>query len=55
MTDLTTELRRALDGRWAHIRQELRDDTDPERRNAAARITLYLTRSLLDLNLPEES
>jgi len=31
MTDLTTELRRALDGRWAHIRQELRDDPDPER------------------------
>ncbi|MDR6864841.1 acyl-CoA dehydrogenase [Phycicoccus sp. 3266] len=31
MTDLTTELRRVLDGRWAAIRQELRDDPDPER------------------------
>ncbi|HET8766259.1 MAG TPA: acyl-CoA dehydrogenase [Pedococcus sp.] len=31
MTDLTTELRRVLDGRWAAIKQELRDDPDPER------------------------
>jgi acyl-CoA oxidase len=31
MTDLTTELRRVLDGRWAAIRQELRDDPEPER------------------------
>ena len=31
MTELTRQLRHALDGRWAHIRQELRDDPDPDR------------------------
>ena len=31
MTDLAAALQRALDGRWAHIKHELREDTDPER------------------------
>jgi acyl-CoA oxidase len=31
MTDLTTALRRCLDGRWAHIREEARGDLDAER------------------------
>ena len=31
MTDLTTALRRCLDGRWAHIREEARGDLEPER------------------------
>ncbi|KQU69039.1 acyl-CoA oxidase [Phycicoccus sp. Root101] len=29
MTDLATELRRALDGRWAHIKDEARTDLSP--------------------------
>ena len=31
MTDLTTALRRSLDGRWAHVREEARRDLEPER------------------------
>ena len=31
MTDLATQLRRALDGRWAHVRQETREDLGAER------------------------
>ena len=30
MTDLSAALCRALDGRWAHVRQEIREDFDPE-------------------------
>ncbi len=31
MTDLATQLRSALDGRWAQVRQETREDLDAER------------------------
>ena len=35
MTDLATALRRSLDGRWAHIRDETRTEFDAERFAAA--------------------
>ena len=31
MSTLSTDLRRAIDGRWAHIREEARSELEPAR------------------------